>query len=449
MKITLIEPTRRAKGGALLKARSLVFAPVTLPLIAALTPPNHDVRIVNEALDDIDFSPGADIVGLTATTARICRAYEIADEYRRRGVYVVIGGVHASAMPDEALRHADTVFVGEADATWPQFLEDYADRNHKRVYRAVDRPSLDRLPVPQYSLLDPDRYLLWRTRGFARLLPLPIQCIQTARGCPHDCEYCSVTAFHGRRYRTRPVPQVVEEMSALNARGYFFLDDNIFASPVRARELLRAIVPLKISWMAQAPLDVANDRELIGLARESGCLILLLGIESISQGTLDAVGKRINRVADYERQLRVFEEEGISVFAAMMFGFEGEDLSIFPRTRDFLVRNRVAYSVWHPLLPLPGSRLYQRLKAEGKLKRDDWWLDPAMIADFTGRKFESETVDGNAFAREFTRHYRSLYSLPNMARRIFRPPRRRCLAKFLVNLVLRRRVRSGVSVLEN
>jgi radical SAM superfamily enzyme YgiQ (UPF0313 family) len=449
VKITLIEPTRYAEGGALLKARRLVFAPITLPLVAALTPPHHDVRIVNEALDDIDFSAGADIVGLTATTARAYRAYEIADEFRRRGACVVIGGVHASAMPEEALRHADTVFVGEAEETWPQFLADYAERSHKRLYRAATRPSLDRLPVPRYSLLDRDRYLLWQTRGLARLLPLPIQCVQTARGCPHDCEYCAVTAFHGRHYRPRPVPQVVDEMKALDAGAYFFLDDNIFASPSRAKELLRAIVPLKVSWMGQAPLSAANDRDLVRLARESGCLILFLGIESISQSSLDAAGKRINRVADYERQLRVFEEEGISVFAAMVFGFEGEDLSVFPQARDFLVRNRVAYSVWHPLLPLPGSRLYERLKAERRLRRDDWWLDPATVASFAGRKFENETVDENAFAREFSRHYCSFYSLPNIARRVLRPPRRRCLAKFLVNLVLRRRVRSGISVLEN
>jgi radical SAM superfamily enzyme YgiQ (UPF0313 family) len=449
MKITLIEPTRYTAGGALLKARKLVFAPAALPLVAALTPPEHEVHIVNEALDDIAFSDGVDIVGLTATTARAFRGYEIADEFRRRGVYVAMGGVHVSARPEEALQHADSVFVGEADETWPQFLADYSRRNQKRLYRAAERPSLDRLPVPRYSLLDSNRYLLWQTRGLARILPLPIQCVQTARGCPHDCEYCVVTEFHGRHYRPRPVAQVIGEMKALGARGYFFLDDNIFASPVRAKELLRAIAPLNISWMGQAPLSAANDRELIRLARESGCLILLLGIESISQKSLDAAGKRINRVADYERQLRVFREEDISVFAAMMFGFEGEDLSVFPLTHDFLVRNGVAYSVWHPLLPLPGSRLYERLKAQGKLKRDDWWLDPEIVASFTGRKFVDQTIDEGGFAQEFTRYYRSFYSFPNIARRVLLPHRKRVLAKILVNLVLRQRVRSGISVLEN
>ena len=449
MRITLIEPSRHLAGGPLLKARSLVFAPVTLPLVAALTPPEHDVRIVIETLEDVAFSDRPDIVGLTATTARAFRAYEIADEFRRRGVHVAMGGVHASAVPGEALQHADTVFVGEAEETWPRFLADFARRSHQRVYQSVERPSLDRLPVPRYSLLDPGRYLLWRTKGLARVLPLPVQCVQTARGCPHDCEYCVVTEFHGRHFRPRPVPQVIDELKALGARSYFFLDDNIFASPARARELLRALAPMKLAWMGQCTLGAANDPELIRLARESGCVILFVGIESLSQASLDASGKRINRVADYERQLRVFREEHISVFAAMMFGFDGEGTPAFRLTRDFLVRNRVAYSVWHPLLPLPGTRLHQRLGAEGRLKRPDWWLDPEMVASFASLKFVDETIDEDEFAREFARCYRSLYSLLNIARRILWPPRGRCVAQAVVNLALRRRVRSGGSVLEH
>ena len=449
MRITLIEPSRYTSGGALLKVPSLVFAPVTLPLVAALTPSFHDVRIVIEALDEVDFSDRPDIVGLTATTARALRAYEIADEFRRRGVHVAMGGVHASAVPDEALQHADTVFVGEADETWPAFLADFDRRVHRRVYRPSARPSLDGLPVPRYSLLDRDRYLLWRTTGLARFLPLPIQCVQTARGCPHDCEYCAVTGFHGRHYRPRPVAQVVAELKALGARSYFFLDDNIFASPARARDLLRTLAPLKVAWMAQTTLGAANDRELIRLARDSGCVILFAGIESLSQASLDASGKRINRVADYERQLGVFREEGISVFAAMMFGFDGEGPSVFRDARDFLVRNKVAYSVWHPLLPLPGTRLHARLLADGRLKRADWWLDRDMVADFTRLKFVNDAMDETAFARAFAGSYRSFYSLPNVARRVLWPPRRRCLAQVVVNLALRRRVRAGGSVLEH
>jgi radical SAM superfamily enzyme YgiQ (UPF0313 family) len=449
MRITLIEPSRHLAGGALLKVRSLVFAPVTLPLVAALTPPGHDVRIVVEPLEDVAFSDRPDIVGLTATTARALRAYEIADEFRRRGVHVAMGGVHASAVPREALQHADTVFVGEADETWPRFLADYERRCHQRVYEAAERPSLDRLPNPRYSLLHPDRYLLWRTEGLARFLPLPVQCVQTARGCPHDCEYCVVTAFHGRHYRPRPIPQVVEEMEALGARSYCFLDDNIFASPARARELMRALAPMRISWMGQSTLGAADDPELVRLAKESGCIVLFVGIESLSQSSLDASGKRVNRVADYERQLRVFRKAGISVFAAMMFGFDGEGAQAFGEARDFLVRNRLAYSVWHPLLPLPGTRLHRRLDAEGRLKRTDWWLDPEMVASFASLKFVDEAIDGDEFAREFARCYRSLYSLPNIVRRVLWPPRRRSFAQAVVNLALRRRVRSGVSVLEH
>ncbi len=201
-----------------------------------------------------------------------------------------------------------------------------------------------------------------------------------------------MTGFYGRHYRPRPIPQVIEELKTLGAKAYFFLDDNIFASPARARELLRALAPLNVSWMGQSTLSVADDRELIRLARESGCVILFLGIESLSQRSLDASGKRMNRVADYERQLRVFREEDISVFAAMMFGFEGEGSPAFGTARDFLVRNRVAYSVWHPLLPLPGTRLHARLAGEGRLKRIDWWLDPEVVADFARLKFVDHTI---------------------------------------------------------
>jgi radical SAM superfamily enzyme YgiQ (UPF0313 family) len=446
MRVTLVEPSRYAASGRLLKGQRLLFPMITLPLLAALAPADVRVKIVNEYFDEIDFREPADVVGITSFTSRILRAYEIADEFRRRGVHVVMGGIHVSMEPDEALAHADTVIVGEAEELWPRFIEDFRRGAPRALYRCDAPPSLDRLPAPRFTLLDPHRYLTLQRTGVARLLPLPLIPVQTARGCPHHCDYCSVTSFSGNRYRARPVADVVEEVRALDARGCLFVDDNIFAHPSRAKELFRALTPLKVTWVGQGTLSAAEDPELLRLARASGCVAVLVGMESISAATLTSVGKPFNVVDHYPLQIRRFRDAGIALMASMMFGLDGEPPTVFDETHRFLMEHRVPYALWQPLMPLPGTRLLERFRDQGRLKADRWWLERDLAGDFLKIKFTGLFVPEERFGEMFRRAYARFYSLKHILLRMLWPPQERCLVKVVLSLIFRARIVARASI---
>jgi len=436
MKIKLIGPTRELENGKLLKSKKLIIPSLTFPLLAALAPSDIDVSIINEVCEDINFEEEVDLVGITSYTINIHRAYEIADEFRRRNVPVVMGGVHVSMEPEEAKEHADTIIVGEAEETWPQFINDFRNGIRKKVYTAEKRPSLANLPIPRFSLINKSHYVDYQ------VIP-----IQTARGCPHSCDFCSVTKFLGGRYRTRPISDVVNEIKTLEAKIYFFLDDNIFASRSRARELLEAIIPLRILWFSQATISAAEDRELIELARKSGCIELAVGLESLSRKSLKSVGKTINKIEHYEKNLKAYRKAGIRVAASMIFGFDDEEPGVFKETYDFLMKNRVPCTYWSPLCPYPGTPLYERLKAQSRLKDAKWWLNRNRRIyglEFTGTKMEEEV-----FSKNLYHYYRRFYSLRSIIKRTLLPPQQRWLPTICLNMAYRKRITRQASVFEH
>jgi radical SAM superfamily enzyme YgiQ (UPF0313 family) len=449
MRITLIEPSRYSADGRLLRWRQLILPPITLPLLAALTPKDFGVKIVNEFFEDIDFGESTDIVGITAYSSRVLRAYEIADEFRRRGVYVVMGGIHVTMEPEEALLHADTVIMGEAEERWPRFLTDFKSGSPLKIYRNDSFPSLDHLPVPRFSLLKQDRYLVLHHKGLSRFLPTPLIPVQTARGCAHNCDYCSVSSFSGHHYRTRPIEDVVAEVKSLEARGCLFIDDNIFADFARSKALFRALIPLKITWLGQGTLLAAEDPELLGLAAESGCIGILVGLESISPKTLKGVGKSFNIVEKYPYYFKKFRESGISLLASMIFGLDGETPTVFEETHSFLMKNKIPYTLWQPLMPLPGTRLYERFRTEGRLKMDKWWLNRELSADFLNLKFKVLAVPEERFRVMFSEAYKRFYYLKNIFLRILWPLQKRSLAKVTLNLIFRRRIFARASITES
>ncbi len=280
-------------------------------------------------------------------------------------------------------------------------------------------------------------------------MPLAILPVQTSRGCPHACDFCSVTMFAGKRYRMRPVKEVVEEIAALKLKTVFFTDDNIFGVPARAKELFEALIPLNIHWVAQATLSIANDRELVKLAARSGCLIVMAGLESISNDTLHSVEKYVNQPADFDRQLKVFAEEGISVLALMIFGFDTETKDTFKKTHDFLNQHKIDYTLWHPLTPFPKTRIYDKMKIAGRLKNERWWLEKNLVSSFLNPKIRFLHYSDEEFRRQFLRYYRSFYSPMNIFKRLVLPPKRRLLGKLIMNITLGRRVSAVNSVLEN
>jgi radical SAM superfamily enzyme YgiQ (UPF0313 family) len=403
----------------------MFFSSLALPLLAALTPPEHEVTIVDDIIEDIPFEGPWDLVGITANSFNAFRAYELADEYRRRNFSVVMGGIHVSAVPEEALRHADTVFVGEADETWPIFLRKFDGKKRGEVIRPEKPPKLDGLPVPKHQILKTSRQSGFAMSALARLFGLPIYSIQTSRGCPRACDFCSVSRFYGRTHRLRPVEEVVREIRNLGARFCFFVDEDIFLPGDRARRLFEALIPLGIVWLAQAGIAAADDRDLIRLARRSGCRGVLVGIESTAQRHLDSLGKGFNSVETYEKRLRNFREASIEVEASLIFGFDGEGTDAFADAFRFLNRNRIRHTTIWPLTPLPGTRFYERLRTEGRLKEKAWWLNkdvknPRM-------KFTGNGWDEAEFEARFVSFHKKFFSIGRLFKRFLMFPSRKNL----------------------
>jgi radical SAM superfamily enzyme YgiQ (UPF0313 family) len=365
-KLLLIAPL----GKAGLVGRDMTFRLPCLGLlrVAALTPSGWDVTIIDEKVEPLDLTQSADLVGITAMTITSQRAYEIADHFRRRGIKVVIGGMHASCLPDEALVHCDSVVVGEAERLWPVVLADFERGELKRIYQHQNGlPSLDGMPPVDWELYREKRYL-------------PVHFVETTRGCPLDCEFCAVTNAFGGRYRNRPLDDVLSELhrqrpfdGLLTLKNcVFFVDDNIISNRAYARELLMRLADFKIKWFSQASMNIASDPEILKLCQRGGCLGLFIGFESLSEETLRSIGHKPNRPALYLEAVRKIHDHGIGVDASFVFGFDTDDDGVFNRTIDFVLCAKIEVAYFSILTPYPGTRLFQRLQAEGRLLTTDW-----------------------------------------------------------------------------
>jgi radical SAM superfamily enzyme YgiQ (UPF0313 family) len=367
MKVHLVAPTKN--GETYLFDKGLL-APLGLMYLAANTPEGVDVRIIDESVEPIDFTDIPDLVGISTMTATAPRAYDIAEMYRSRGAMVVMGGIHASMLPEEALGHADSVVTGEAEEIWPQVVADADAGCLQPIYRQGDFEDFKRPKMPRRDLIDAKRY--WSANS-----------VQTSRGCPHHCNFCSVTEFNGRRIRMRDTDSVLEEVEALTRGNLMrkkvvpFIDDNIAAHPSRAKELFKALIPRKILWGSQASITIANDEELVGLAAESGCRFLFVGLETLSPGSIAEMGKKQNKVEKYHDALMLLKKYKIPVMGAFVFGFDGDDDSTFAETLDFAVRNKIQVGQFANLTPYPGTRLYKQLLEENRLPDPTFWLDPS------------------------------------------------------------------------
>ncbi len=341
--------------------RAVQFSRLSLTTVAALFPSDTDIKIINDSLDEIDFDEKVDMVGITTITSTAPRAYEIADEFRKRKVPVIMGGIHPSVLPNEASLHADAVVIGEAEGVMDRLLEDFRSGNLQKFYSSTERPDLSKLPLPRKDLLYGNK--------FYREMDM----VQTTRGCPFNCDFCSVSDFFGRTYRTRPVQDIVREVELLKNRAIiFFVDDNIAGRPDHARELFKALIPLKARWFSQASIIIARDKELLKLAAKSGCKALFIGFESISEQSLKQVGKSINRITEYEEGIKRIHDSGISIIGAFIFGFDSDGIDVFDRTIDFIERNKIELASFSILTPLPGTRLYKQFDQQGRIFERDW-----------------------------------------------------------------------------
>jgi radical SAM superfamily enzyme YgiQ (UPF0313 family) len=336
--------------------------PLALCILAGLTPDHVDLVAYDDRFEALPFDEPWDLVALSVQTFAARRAYEIADAFRARGVPVVLGGFHPTLCPDEAAEHADAVALGEAESTWPHILADARRGALQPRYQASSGAG-ELHTQPDRSILAGKRYL-------------PLSPVELGRGCPHRCEFCSVSAFYPV-LRHRPIDAVLADIAACGHRFLFFTDDNLFADRARAITLLRALQPLGLRWCCQASVDLAADPELLDLLAAAGCQVVMLGLESVRPDNLVQMGKGWARKHDLDAAIGALSQRGIATYAGFVFGYDADTPDVFAATRELIWRSGFFIVNSNHLQPYPGTPLYCRLQAEGRLVYERWWLDPA------------------------------------------------------------------------
>ena len=398
--------------------KNIWFARLTLTTLAALTPPDIEVKITDENVEPIDFQEDVDLVGVSGMVMHAPRAYEIAQRFRERGVPVVMGGPHASSLPLEAKQHVDAVVIGEAENVWGGLIEDFKQGCLKPFYRPESFCSMERLPFPRLDLLRKDAYMT-------------INVVQTTRGCPFQCDFCHVTHFFGKTYRCRPVDEVIEEVKRLEGDFLVFIDDNIAGNRRYAKELFTRLKPLKKKWSSQASMTLTRDPELLKLAAESGCVSLFIGVESLSSENLKDVNKSFNQAHQFEEAMKAVHDYDIFILAGFIFGLDHDDEGVFERTLRFCERNRIELPSFFLLTPLSGTALFQRMESEGRLLHKDWAQYNGATVVFKPRLMTEETLQ-----RGFNWVCKEGYSWGSIFKRVFHP-QQRFVTRVLSNIAYR------------
>lgn len=396
MKLTLIKPRMGHSGDNAFREKA-VMEPLALAVIAALTPADVEVALFDDRIESIPFDDPSDLVALTVETFTAKRAYAISAEYRKRGVPVIMGGYHPSLLPEEVSLHADSVYIGDAEGRWPEVIADA--RNGRLKPRYHSRPGiLQHNILPRRDLFTEKRYL-------------PITLMQFSRGCYFDCNFCSVSSFYNKTFFHRPVRDVIEEIERQDRSLVLFVDDNIVMNHEIAKELFKALIPLKISWFSEADINMARDRELMDLMMRSGCKGHLIGIESVEEESLKAMGKRPNLVGynRYKEQLKILRDYGLLLWAAFTLGHEHDTRETIDRTLEFCLQHKFALADFNVLMPYPNTPLYHQLAAERRLLFDGaWWLHPEYRfgnAAFIPRRMTAEELAEGCF-RARQRYFR-------------------------------------------
>jgi len=337
---------------------TFVLPQMSLAILAALTPDTFEIKVTDELVDDIDFAWPADLVAISTNSTNAPRAYEVAKQFREKGPRIIMGGIHPSVMPEEVLQHADALLVGEAEEMWQKILDDFLSGSLEQIYRCTEYPSPESIPSGRWEVIHQKRYYVPRT-------------FQTSRGCPYGCSFCSSTQFFGTKQRCRPIGNVIAELKEYRGRLAVFIDDNIAGNNAYARELFRALKPLKQRWVAQTSIDIARDNELLRLAAESGCAGLLIGFESVNANNSADV-KKLRKAEQYAEHIREIRAAGIGVHGSFIFGFDHDTPDIFDSTVEFVMQNRLEVANYCKLTPFPGTRLFEEMSAEGRILHHNW-----------------------------------------------------------------------------
>lgn len=425
MKLLIIQPSHYRSKQDLrpYKTKKRNVVGLTLPYLAALTPKDWDIELVDQQLQDIDFEARADLVAVTTWTINSLSAYDIADRFRARGTPVIMGGPHTFFFADEAAQHCDAVGVGEGEEIWPKMLEDAANGRLQKFYRPERPLNLKGLRFPRYDLVDFEKYVHFK--AFA---------VQTSRGCPFHCDYCSERFYLGKRYRFRPVADVIEELKYSGIRNVLFADSTFAGKRSHTMELLEELIPLKIRWSALWSSNLCRDGVFLDLAKRSGLLHVNIGLESIDRQTLDMMNKKINKLNYYKEIMGNLGKRGISYSFNFVFGYDSEDETIYSQTLTFLNENKVPAAYFNILTPHKGTSFYDRMKQEGRLIDDnDIGRWPGLTCYFRPAK-----TTPTALERNIRGMYHEFYSLRSITNRLGFPTSMADFASWAINFSQRK-----------
>ncbi|MCF8228339.1 MAG: B12-binding domain-containing radical SAM protein [Bacteroidales bacterium] len=409
-KLLLINPLNRRKTTVQREVIS-IYPPISLGIIAALTPSHWEVEILDEIFEEFEVRD-ADLVGITSLTPTVNRAYEIAANFREKNIPVVLGGIHASMMPEEAMQFVDTVVKGEAENIWQQLINDFENNKLKNIYEA-QRADIHKIPLPRYDLYNK---------------AYEIGSIQTTRGCPMNCDFCSVHVFNGRKYRTRPVDEVVKEFINMPQERIAFVDDNLCGYSKRTEDRLAEICKkiidsgVRKKWFCSASMNIGENPELLQIMAKAGCQMIFLGIESEVVDSLMAMNKSVNYKIGVDNFSRIYEnihQAGIAVLGAFILGLESDTATSIRKRVDYILNSAVDAMQVTILTPLPGTVLYERLEKSGKLLYTNYPADWERY-NVTELVYQPDHIGIEEFQHVTSEGWNTLYNSKALSKRIIK-----------------------------
>lgn len=432
-KLLLIQPTPYDSSGSLIKRSKLYFVGLALPLLAALTPEDWDIDLVLETIEDVDLETDAQVIGISSMGHSVIRAIELAKEYRNRGKTVILGGYMVSLMAEEAGQYCDAVVIGDAEGVWRELLLDWEAGQLKKIYRA-ELDSLENLPLPRYDLLT--------DKAIGDFLP-----VQAGRGCPRSCSFCSVHCLYRGKYLKRSIPEVIRDIKYIKSLGYnkfLLLDDNIVSDEGYMLELVREIAKLQMRWFSQCDITVANNPVLLKALKDSGCLVLSFGLESITQESLNSLNKAWAKVQHYPDLIQRIRLAGIEVSSEMVVGTDADTEESILATANFIEANKISVPRFYILTPIPGTDLFKQLQTEGRICNENIYAYNGTEAVHVPARMSPEQLTG-AYWNLYNRVYswtciikRTLFTrnfLVNPIQQLF---------YLLVNLKYRQDIKKGI-----
>ena len=402
-KVLLIQPTQYgSETKQPLKQRNLYLPGLVFPLLASYTPDNWELKVIIEVTDEIDYDEDVDIVGIGAMGHAVFRAMDIADEFRKRGKKVFMGGYMVSILPDFVKNHCDSIIIGDGEISYPKLLLDYEKNGEIENVYDNQLSSLDGMPVPRYDVLD--------KKKIGYMLP-----VQAGRGCPHTCSYCSIACLYKGKYMTRPVDEIIRDIKEIKRLGYkrfFLIDDNIASNPDFLMELAVRIKPLNMIWASQCTLNIGKNDKLLKAVAESGCSILSIGLESLSQEGLNSLNKEWLKVTDTNKLLKKIQNAGIMIASEMIIGTDGDTPESVKATAKFVINNKIPAPKFYVLTPLPGTEFYHEMKKANRLLHENYNEYTAVSCVFEPKNFTPDELE-----MAYMDLYKEVYSLKNIFKR--------------------------------